>query len=85
MHMRDDVREPVIEAFDCGSPIPKVVVENLGGPAEAKRVFGRLWNCSNTLPGYIVDFIRSDWLGANEEMRRNTFGSLAQWMFRLMQ
>ena len=84
MHHSDYVREPVIEAFDCGNPAPEVVVENLGGPTEARRVLGRLWNCSDTLPGFIVDAIRTDWPDANEEMKRNTFGSLAQWMYRQM-
>jgi hypothetical protein len=81
MHSKSALRDPVIDAFDSGYPGPEDIVNNLGGFEEAKHIFGRLHNCSDILPGDIVDIIRSDWVGA-EEMKRNTFGSLAQWMIR---
>jgi len=83
MHMSSHLRDPVLEAFDSGCPSPEDVINSLGGLEEANRVLSRLWNCSDILPGDIIDYVRSDWLGA--ERLAGTFGALAQWTIRYME
>ena len=83
MHLSNDLREPVIDAFDYGYPMPSDVVDRLGGPEEARHILGRLWNCSDILPGYIIDFVRLDWPDA-DRLKKNTFGALSQWMIQFM-
>ncbi len=83
MHFNNDVHEPVIDAFAYGYSSPEDVIKQLGGSDEAKRVLGRLWNCSDILPGDIIDYVHSDWPEAGR--MEGNFGALARWMIRYME
>jgi len=81
MHMNSNLTSPVIDAFDSGYPSPADVIEHMGGEHQARQALGRLWNCTDILPGDIYHTISTDW---PEFERASTFGrfarSLIDWM-----
>lgn len=77
MHMKGHLRQPVIDAFDVGYPTEEDVIELLGGKETARRVLGKLWNSTDTLPRDIVYVISQDWEGMDHV---HSFGVLSRRM-----
>ena len=60
-HAKGHLRDPLIEAFDCHVSRDREWYKFLGPKAKALRLLGRLWNCTDTMPGSTRDAV-AEWL-----------------------
>ena len=55
-HMPSHLREKPFEAIEAERFAPYTRWQvNVGGPEQARRVTGRLWNCTDVVPGAICE------------------------------
>ena len=55
-HSPCNLREQLCEAIEAERFTPKTCWhENIGGPEQARRVTGRLWNCTDVVPGTVCE------------------------------